>query len=120
MSKEETEARQMNPKTYAEKAVTIHTLFWNPEVKVEEAGTVCFGYGYPEPKTGVALFSGPRGAVNDGIDWPAGKLRKGIADLIEHVAEDCIFVIADIEGISSETQSAIATSIRRHFQIEGN
>ncbi len=113
----------MNPKEYAEKAVTIDSLFWNPggKIDVKDAGTVGFSYGYPEPRPGgVALWSGPRGHFNDGIDWPVGKLREGIAQLIEHVAEDCISVVSNLDAVSSDAKAAITTAIRRHFEIEGN
>ena len=111
----------MNPKEYAEKAITIDPLYSNPLglFSPENSGTVSFQWDYPEPKEGgVALFSGPRGEYNGGIDWPANKLRTGIAEMIESVAEDCISVIAGLEDVDGETNSKIANAIRKHFEIE--
>lgn len=108
----------MNPKDYAQKAVTIDQLDFHPEVDVSESATVAFRFGYPIPKTGVSLFSGPRGRVNAGIDAPADQLRNGIAELIVSVAEDCISVASGI--LSDEDQVRITKAIRNRFEIRLN
>lgn len=108
----------MNPKEYAEKAITIDPLAFHPEVDISEAATVAIRSGYPVPRYGVTLYSGKRGRVNDGIDWGVDHLRKNIAELIINVAEDCITVTSDI--LDEATQNRIASAIRGHFEIRLN
>lgn len=110
----------MNPKDYAEKAITIEPLFWNQDVPLEEAADVTLRSGYPEPMYGVVLYGGRRGDTDGGIDWGAKHLRRGFAELIEHVAEDCISIVDNLEGVDEESRAKIAKAIRRHFEIEAH
>jgi hypothetical protein len=110
----------MNPKDYAEKAITIEKLFFSPETPIEEAADVCLRSGYPEPKYGVVLYGGRRGEVNGSIDWGVDHLRRGIAEIIESVAEDCISVVSQLNDIPDEARSKIANAIRQHFEIENH
>ena len=110
----------MNPKEYAEKMITVEPLFWKPDTPLEEAADVTLRSGYPEPKYGVVLYGDPRGDANGGIDWGVKQLRRGIADLIEHVAEDCISIVQSQSELDEEVREKIAKAIRTHFEILAN
>lgn len=107
----------MSPEEYAEKAIEITPLAYRQDVPIEEAADVIIRFGYPEPKTGVTIFAGKRGMTNYGIDWGVKYLRKGISELIEHVAEDCISVVNNLADVDDETKAVIAKAIRARFEI---
>jgi hypothetical protein len=108
----------MNREEFAEKAITIEQLSFRQDVSISEAADVCLRLSqYPEPRYGVTIYSGPRGDTNGGIDWGVRHLRRGIAGLIEFVAEDCVSVVNNLDGVDTETRQAIAKAIRAHFEI---
>jgi len=107
----------MNPEEYAQKAITIEELMFRRNIDIGLAGSVVLRSGYPEPVYGVTLFEGNRGDSNGGIDWPANHLRRGIADLIRHVADDCISVINRDEGLDDDVKLRLEQAIHEHFEM---
>lgn len=107
----------MNPEEYAAKAITIDPLMFDQSVDINEAGTVVLRFGYPQPGSGVALLAGPRGEVNGSIDFPADRLREWAAALIRNVAEDCISVVKQTDGIDGEAKLKLERAIQRHFEM---
>ena len=107
----------MNPKEYAQTAISARPANPTPWFKPNGLFAVVLRSGYPTPERGAELFYGPRGKVNGTIDNPIQQLQSFLAETIENVAEDCISVVADL-NLDETTQSRIALSIRRHFEIE--
>jgi hypothetical protein len=107
----------MNPKEYAEKAIHLSPITLRKDLSIDEAAALVFRGGYPEPQYGVDLFYSHRGDANNGIDWPLKHLRRGFAELIENVAEDCVSVVANLEDVDEGTKTKIAAAIRNHFEI---
>lgn len=107
----------MNPTEYAEKAVTVEEPDPFLGLSADEFGSVVLRSGYPQPEFGVTLFNNHRGMANNGVDWAASRLRRGIAALIVHVAEDCIDVVSRVEGVNENQRAMIEGAIRKQFEI---
>lgn len=104
----------VNPDDFATKAVEVTK---HPKLDYTQTGDVTVRlWHYPDPGSGVALYTGPRGESEGGIDWGVDRLREGIANLVTFVYQDCVAVVSELDGIDADSKQRIVRAIQDHFE----